>query len=187
MELLDGQTLREAMHDGGRIEPARAMTILRDVAAALEAAHRRQIVHRDLKPENIWLVAAGERECAKVLDFGLATVVASVDAELPAGDGSIQGTPLYMAPEQIRGEDPHRLWDVWALAVIAFEMLSGVHPFAWPTFVRRDAGAAPEDERLRGLPREAAASFARALAIRAHLRPSSAAMLLSELEQGLHV
>ncbi len=133
MELLDGRTLRETLRAEQRLDPQRALAVVRDVTAAVEAAHRRRLVHRDLKPENICLVTQGSRETAKVLDFGIAKFLAGADGDpltTLASGGGLVGTPLYMAPEQIRGERPEPSWDVWALAVIAFEMLTGSHPFA---------------------------------------------------------
>ena len=82
MELLEGRTLRELLRAEEPIERQRALAILRDVTAAVEAAHRRQLLHRDLKPENICLVSLGSGESAKVLDFGIAKFLTPKDGEL---------------------------------------------------------------------------------------------------------
>jgi serine/threonine-protein kinase len=189
MELLDGQTLRDALRVEERIGCQRALAILRDVTAAVEAAHRRQLVHRDLKPENICLVSSGSGETAKVLDFGLAKILVPAGAErlTHASGGAVLGTPLYMAPEQLRGGDPDPSWDVWALAVIAFEMVCGSHPFASPAFghdVR--LRESPADPRLLNLSNGLQPFFARALALNQGARPASAAVLLAEFERSLH-
>jgi serine/threonine-protein kinase len=190
MELLDGQTLRDTLRIEERIDYQRALAILRDVTAAVEAAHRRQLVHRDLKPENICLVSTGSGERAKVLDFGLAKVLVPTDGEplmTHLTGGAMLGTPLYMAPEQLRGEDPDPSWDLWALAVIAFEMVCGSHPFASATFAH-DAGIreAAADPRLLHLPNGFKPFFARALALDRRTRPASAAVLLTDFERSLH-
>jgi serine/threonine-protein kinase len=190
MELLDGRTLRETLQFEGRIEPARTLAVLRDVTSAVEAAHRRQLVHRDLKPENICLVSHGSGESAKVLDFGLAKFLAPNDGQLPlphATGGAVLGTPWYMAPEQLRGEEPDPSWDLWALAVIAFEMLTGSHPFASvaPGSLWRADPRAP-DPRLADLPDQCAPFFACALALDRDVRPQSPAVFLAELERSLH-
>jgi hypothetical protein len=121
MELLDGPTLAERLASGGAFSPEGALPILRAIAAALDAAHRRCIVHRDLKPGNVILVA----DRAVVTDFGLA-------GETPAGPGdsgaeSLIGTPLYMAPEQFRNAAPTPAMDIYSLGALAFEMVAG-HP-----------------------------------------------------------
>jgi serine/threonine-protein kinase len=131
MELLEGTRLRDEI-DRGPMGAARVLSIMRGVCAAVDAAHRRQLVHRDLKPENIFLVCGDLGETPKVLDFGIAKVLS---AESPSSDldtrlGAMVGTPRYMAPEQLRGGAPQPSWDVWALALVAYEMLTGGHPFA---------------------------------------------------------
>ena len=110
--------------------------ILSAICHAIEAAHREGVLHRDLKPENILLPATGEIE-AKVLDFGVAKLVGDAAEETRSGPdatltaaGSIVGTPAYMAPEQLRGASPDHRTDVFALGVIAYEMLSGTLPFS---------------------------------------------------------
>jgi serine/threonine-protein kinase len=190
MELLDGHTLRDTLRIEEQIDCQRAVAILRDVTAAVEAAHRRRLVHRDLKPENICLVSSGSGERAKVLDFGLAKVLVPTDGEplmTQLTGGAVLGTPLYMAPEQLRGEDPDPSWDLWALAVIAFEMVCGSHPFASATFahdVRMHESAA--DPRLLHLPNGIQPFFACALALDRRARPASAAALLAQFERSLH-
>ncbi len=131
MELLEGSTLREGLWRHKRFAPARTFSILRDVCAALEAAHRRQLVHRDLKPENIFLVASETAETAKVLDFGIAKFlpVATVQPTADTAPGAVLGTFRYMSPGQWRGEEAHPAWDLWALAVVVYEMLTGAYPF----------------------------------------------------------
>ena len=191
MELLEGRTLRETLRAEKRIECERALAIVGDVASASEAAHRRRLVHRDLKPENIFIQGAwGSTICAKVLDFGIAKFLAPHEGESLAAHatgGLLLGTPLYMAPEQLRGEDPDPSWDLWALAVIAFEMLSGSHPFASGTDAF-GAGmrASAADARFENLPSGCRPFFARALAIDRTARPASAAMFLAEFERSLH-
>jgi eukaryotic-like serine/threonine-protein kinase len=131
MEILEGSTLRERLRLEKRFSPARTLPILRDVCGALSAAHRRHLVHRDLKPENIFLVAVESGKTAKVLDFGVANFLSN-STEQPTVDtapGAVLGTPRYMSPEQRRGEAAHHAWDLWALAVITYEMLTGAYPF----------------------------------------------------------
>jgi eukaryotic-like serine/threonine-protein kinase len=112
--------------------PACARTVsLRDVCAALTVAHRRHLVHRDLKPENIFLMTTEPREVAKVLDFGIAKFLSNSPQQLTAdtAPGAVLGTPRYMSPEQRRGEEVDQTWDLWALAVVTYEMLTGSYPF----------------------------------------------------------
>ena len=113
MELLDGEPLDARLRRVGRLAPAAALRIVRQIASSLAAAHARGIVHRDLKPENIILVrdpevVGGER--AKLLDFGIAKLMDG-DRPSPARPaGPVMGTPLYMSPEQCRsaGTVDHR-------------------------------------------------------------------------------
>jgi len=123
MELLEGQSLRAAIKADGRMPTARALPILAGLASAVAAAHAKGVIHRDLKPENVFLV--GNTTHAKILDYGIAKAVAATTFATPG----VLGTLAYMAPEQAGGGDASPAWDVWALSVIAFEMLSGAHPF----------------------------------------------------------
>ncbi|MCB9539278.1 MAG: serine/threonine protein kinase [Myxococcales bacterium] len=130
MEYVEGHTLTDLMIGSGRLPEARALRIVEQVCDALVEAHGAGLVHRDLKPDNIMLADRhGNRDYVKVLDFGLAKMV---DAEERAGvthDGAIFGTPRYMSPEQGRGEKVDARTDLYALGVVLYEMLSGVHPF----------------------------------------------------------
>jgi hypothetical protein len=131
MELLDGVTLREELARGGRLPPARASSILRGVCAAVEAAHNRQLIHRDLKPENIFLCrTTGASDMVKILDFGIAKALEARGGAVLTAPGMIAGTPQYMAPEHLSDGEPSPDWDLWALAVVAFEMLTGRLPAA---------------------------------------------------------
>jgi serine/threonine-protein kinase len=153
MELVRGEDLRRVLQREGALDPARAARILSAVCHAMTAAHREGVLHRDLKPENILLPAGGDVE-AKVLDFGVAKLVGDSaddtrserDPTLTAA-GSIVGTPAYMAPEQLRGERPDHRTDVFALGVIAYEMLSGELPFSRGSLadviLAQDRGARP--------------------------------------------
>ena len=129
MELLSGESLHQRLERNGRLSAEHAIEITRQVASALEAAHRAAVLHRDLKPDNIYLVPdpampSGER--VKILDFGLAKL---------GNDGHTQvqnvfGTPRYMSPEQCRSsaQVDHRS-DVYALGCILFELIAGRPPF----------------------------------------------------------
>jgi eukaryotic-like serine/threonine-protein kinase len=131
MEILEGSTLRERLRLQKRFTPAHIVSILSEVGAALGAAHRRHLVHRDIKPENIFLVTIESGEITKVLDFGLAKFVSN-STEQPTVDtapGAVLGTLRYMSPEQRRGGAAHHTWDLWALAVVTYEMLTGANPF----------------------------------------------------------
>jgi hypothetical protein len=190
MELLDGQTLRDVMRAEGRIAWPRAVAILRDVAAAVDAAHRLRLVHRDLKPENICLVSYGAGERAKVLDFGIAKLFTPDGSDVIATHttgGAMLGTPWYMAPEQLRGEPPDPSWDLWALAVIAFEMLCAAHPFASPALPGDSStiGLAKEG-RLDHLPAAVQQFFALGLALDRTRRPQSPAAFVADFERSLH-
>ncbi|MET0593206.1 MAG: protein kinase, partial [Polyangiaceae bacterium] len=105
------------------------------VARALVRAHEAGIVHRDLKPDNIFLIRNEDEEIAKVLDFGIAKSKAhAIGADTATRTGSVLGTPYYMSPEQISGsKELDSRTDLWALAVIAYEMLTGRRPYTADT------------------------------------------------------
>jgi serine/threonine-protein kinase len=131
MELLSGETLGTRLARDGRLELDEASMVLAQLAKALEAAHRLGIVHRDIKPENVFLSKSGDDSMiVKVIDFGIAKAV-----ELPAvsrltGGGMMLGTPEYMSPEQVmNSRDVDYRADLWAMAVVAYEMLTGARPF----------------------------------------------------------
>ena len=131
MELLQGQTLREAMARGTLTHPD-IRRIMMELFDALAAAHVRGFVHRDLKPENVFL--AGQAGTVKLLDFGIAKVLDSGLANVRTSAGVTMGTPAYMAPEQVNnasGVDARA--DLWAAGVMIYEMLSGKLPFVGAT------------------------------------------------------
>jgi serine/threonine protein kinase len=129
MEHIEGSELRRVMKTG-RIEFARVARLMRQIAQAVSYAHDRHVFHRDLKPENIMLRLAAGDESAVLLDFGIATVK-EWQPPTRGAKTAIIGTPAYMAPEQIEGE-PSAASDIWALGVIAYEMLTGRQPFPVP-------------------------------------------------------
>ena len=131
MEYLAGLSLRDELAKVRVMEPSRVVDILGPVCSAIESAHRQNIVHRDLKPDNIFLESLDDGAVApKVLDFGIAKL-RSAQAGAPdlTGEGSSIGTPAYMSPEQAKGLHLDARSDVYALGVIAYEMLSGALPF----------------------------------------------------------
>ena len=130
MELLSGPSLREEIELEGPLEPARVADILGGVAAALQLAHDRGITHRDLKPANIVVhrYESGER-VYKVIDFGLAALKAVSDQTRLTDPALFLGTLGYAAPEQLSGDEVTAATDVYALGVIAYEMLTGARPF----------------------------------------------------------
>ncbi|MBS1876055.1 MAG: serine/threonine protein kinase [Acidobacteria bacterium] len=132
MELLQGQTLADWMAAHGAAPPVRALSILRQAAQGLEAAHRAGVIHRDLKPGNIHLCPAPGGDLRVVLtDFGLsrqANPTASVVSSLTAS-GDVIGTVSYMAPELLRGEDATFASDVYAFGVVMYELIAGRKPF----------------------------------------------------------
>jgi serine/threonine-protein kinase len=130
MEFLQGEDLEQRLSRVGRLTPAETVSIVKQVASALTAAHAQTIVHRDLKPANVYLIeSAGRNDFVKVLDFGISKVRSAATKLTKAS--SIVGTPRYMSPEQSRGrsDDIDERADQWALACIAWECLSGESPF----------------------------------------------------------
>jgi len=126
MQYYEGETLAQKLSHG--ILPLReTLDLAIQIARGLGAAHAQNIVHRDVKPSNIIITKSGT---AKIVDFGLARIVASASATQTI---SATGTLPYMAPEQILGESVDQRSDVWALAVMLVQMLTGNHPFVRPS------------------------------------------------------
>lgn len=130
MELLRGENLAMRLARGPIAEDE-ALSIAHQIASALDKAHEAGIVHRDLKPENIFLAKKGDGERLKILDFGISKVkIADSEQVRVTRTGQLVGTPLYMSPEQARGEpDVDHKVDIYALGVILYEMLTGSPPF----------------------------------------------------------
>ena len=129
MELLEGETLLQRLDREKRLSPELTLTIIDQVASVLTKAHAAGIVHRDLKPDNIWLWE-GSGVFIKVLDFGVAKHLQEGSDALKTATGALVGTPHYMSPEQAEGSSAVDFrTDLWALAVIAVESLTGKRPF----------------------------------------------------------
>jgi tRNA A-37 threonylcarbamoyl transferase component Bud32 len=130
MELLQGITLRQELQTKRRLDAARALELFEGICAGVGAAHARGLIHRDLKPENIFLSRKDVTEVVKITDFGIAkTLPQSADETRDTITGVVVGTMKYMSPEQLRGRLASPRWDLWALAVIAYEALCGYAPF----------------------------------------------------------
>jgi eukaryotic-like serine/threonine-protein kinase len=133
MELLEGKNLNQTVRSEGPFPVARALPILIQACGALDEAHKAGIIHRDLKPENIFLVQSGpQRDFPKLLDFGLAKVG---ERQMRPGsviltqEGMVFGTPEFMSPEQAQGKTLAPASDVYSIAVILYEVLTGKLPF----------------------------------------------------------
>ena len=154
MELLDGESLSELMHEGTPL-PLRDVVVMGiQLARALHYAHARGIVHRDIKPGNI--VRLRGTQTSKVTDFGIAHMD-SPGAEQPTRVGDVLGTPQYMSPEQTQGERLDGRSDLFSAGIVLYQMLTGLRPFAGDSLVSLALKIAKEDppplEKLRpGLP-----------------------------------
>jgi predicted Ser/Thr protein kinase len=127
MEFIDGPTLKAALGDEKRLPFATVARYARQIAQALDYAHKRGIIHRDIKPENIML---GEEETLKVADFGISKATKSGMTEQTITEsGLVLGTPHYMAPEQVQCLKLDGRSDQFSLAVLVYEMLTGSRPF----------------------------------------------------------
>jgi serine/threonine-protein kinase len=152
MRLVEGTDLRALLRAEGPLEPARALAICRQVAAALDAAHARGLVHRDVKPSNVLLDAD---EHVYLADFGLSRLVADGSPQL---DGRSVGTPAYFAPEQLDGEQVDGRADLYSLACLLFECLAGGPPFphasrlavAWAHLEQEPPSASERNAALPG-------------------------------------
>ena len=136
MEYLSGADLASVLDEVGRLKLPRVVAIAHQICSSLAEAHGAGIIHRDLKPDNVFLSrTAGGDEIVKVLDFGLAKMVAGnsfFDGGAPSVEtqaGAILGTPYFMAPEQIRGLEVDARADIYALGALMYRMISGHYPF----------------------------------------------------------
>jgi serine/threonine-protein kinase len=135
MELMQGESLASCLEREKRLTPERTVAIITQVARALGRAHSADIVHRDLKPDNIFLVREDDQELVKILDFGIAKTPQSQFGGMETRTGVTMGTPYYMSPEQVEGKKAVDFrTDLWAMAVIANECMTGVRPFDGSTF-----------------------------------------------------
>ncbi|HYO99138.1 MAG TPA: serine/threonine-protein kinase [Pyrinomonadaceae bacterium] len=192
MELAEGVSLRVLLRSEGRLSPARAVALMQDVCAGVGAAHRRQIVHRDLKPDNIIVLppdGEGERETAKVVDFGIAKLrdLAAVPTLTQAG--TLMGTPYYMSPEQCRGDALDARSDVYSLGAVLYEMLAGAPPFTAANITgvvtKHLTQAPPPLPPDAGIPRALESACLRALAKDVDARQPEATTLARELQAAL--
>jgi tRNA A-37 threonylcarbamoyl transferase component Bud32 len=190
MELLQGVTLRQRFEQQKKFTAQQILQILGGVCAGLEAAHENGLIHRDLKPENIFLAQSGGSEVSKILDFGLAKFLGSptdsAAATVDTVPGVLMGTPQYMSPDQLNGEIASAAWDLWALAVITYEMLSGAHPFPATSLGQMHHSIVygrftPLSTLLPDAPAEWQQFFERALNPKTAARPQSAKEFVSAL------
>ena len=185
MPFVEGASLRDRLA-AGRLSIDEALGILRDVARALAYAHAHGVIHRDIKPENVLLSG----ETAVVTDFGIARAVEEARNGMEQSPtltrvGTLVGTPAYMAPEQAAGETVNARADVYAWGVLAYELLSGAHPFATKRSAYELIAAHllenPPPLAVPGVPTPVAALVARCLSKRPEDRPADAGALLPAL------
>jgi hypothetical protein len=131
MEFIEGQALKDLIEAEGALAPARAASILKQAADALQAAHDLSIVHRDIKPDNIMVVQGKDgTDVVKVVDFGIARAVGGDETgQKVTKTGLVVGTPEYMSPEQLSGDKLDGRSDIYSLALVLYRMLTGTLPF----------------------------------------------------------
>ena len=130
MELLEGHSLEKELEERGPLQPLRCAEIVVPVCSALAAAHAAGLIHRDVKPSNVFLHRTPSGEVTKILDFGIAKLAAeSAIGQSLTIDGSLLGTPAYMAPERFRRGPYGPRSDIYSVGAMLYEMLSGRLPF----------------------------------------------------------
>jgi hypothetical protein len=185
MPFVAGESLRHRMDREGKFDPMDALRLVAEIADALAFAHAQGIIHRDIKPENILL----EDRHAVLADFGIArALVESRTGERLTATGIAVGTPGYMSPEQLAGDDIDARADVYALAVVAYEMLAAAPPFTGPTAQAVLAAhltktATPLNEVRADIPEAMAAVIGRALSKDVAHRFSSARSFAEALQE----
>jgi eukaryotic-like serine/threonine-protein kinase len=197
MEYIEGQSLKSLMTAAGPLPASRTCSIIKQAAAALDAAHELGLIHRDIKPDNIVLVISHGEEIAKVLDFGIAKIRdargdESTGVSLTA-TGMIIGTPPYMSPEQARGADSEGIdgrSDIYSLGVVMYQMLTGILPLKGNTpmdmlFAQMQTPPTPIHEARPGLRISAplGAVVMKCLEKDPARRPQSGRELIEELER----
>lgn len=197
MEFIEGKSLKQVIREEGPLPWPRVCALVKQTAAALEAAHKLGMVHRDIKPENISLVDSPEGGTVKVLDFGIAKMKESRPGEgqgiTLTGTGVVIGTPQYMSPEQAmgkRGDELDGRADLYSLGVVMYQMLTADLPFKADTTMEMLLAhmqkppapiwvAHPE----LNVPQPVAALTMRLLEKNRDLRPASARALIQEIER----
>ena len=195
MPYVRGESLRVRMREPQPIPRRQAISVLRDVARALQYAHAEGVIHRDIKPENVLLSG----DAAVVTDFGIAkaiSVARTGGSALPMAESGLSltqagasiGTPAYMAPEQVAGDTVDQQVDLYAWGLVAYELLSGAHPFAGKTTAAQFMGAqlsqlpAPLGDRALDISPAIADLVTRCLQKNPSDRPASATELLDVLD-----
>ena len=164
MEYVDGQSLKYYITTSGRIEALRALNYARQIAEGLEIAHKHEVVHRDIKPQNILINNVG---VVKITDFGMAR---SEDTATITETDDLMGTPYYISPEQVEsGHSADIRSDLYSLAIVLFEMLTGRPPFDGESLIdiiiKHKKDRVPSISRIRpNLPTDMDAFFQKALA-----------------------
>jgi len=137
MEYVEGKDLCRILHEEKKLSPERAIRIALQVVDALDEAHSKGVIHRDLKPENIMIEKLrANPDFVKVLDFGIAKIQDTSETgsgSFKTATGMVFGTPEYMSPEQIKGEELDGRSDIYSLGVVIYQMLTGILPFTGET------------------------------------------------------
>ncbi len=192
MEYIQGQSLTKLLQREGAFPPARVVNIIRQVAGALDVAHQLGVIHRDLKPDNI-MVMDGDR--VKVVDFGIAKAVGGQESVVPMTQvGLVVGTPHYMSPEQVMGNALDARSDVYSLALVAYEMLTGARAFVGDSMQAQMVVRLSEPPRPMSVaaphvtvPAGIETVVRQGLAQRPADRPASAGAFAAQLENALAV
>jgi serine/threonine-protein kinase len=185
MEFVDGRSGAELLREKGRLEPGEAVEILGQACRGLDYAHRNGVVHRDVKPGN--LLRSSDSGMVKLADFGIAKAAEQSDITKV---GSVLGTAAYLSPEQARGEPAGPASDLYALGVVAYQLMAGRLPYeaASLTDLARLQGTAPPprlDELEPDVPPALAAAVLRALSGDPDARYPDAAAMEDALRDGL--
>ncbi|MGA2983373.1 MAG: protein kinase [Terriglobia bacterium] len=197
MEFIDGKSLKKLIREEGALPVQRVLSIIKQCAAALDAAHRLGMVHRDIKPDNIALVDSPDGETVKVLDFGIAKAKEARMGEAAdltlTGAGVVVGTPQYMPPEQAmgkRGDELDGRADLYSLGVVMYQMLTADLPFKADTTMEMLLAHVNKPPAPIGvlhpelqIPEDVAALAMRLLEKNRDLRPASARVLIQEIEK----
>ncbi|WP_046315011.1 Stk1 family PASTA domain-containing Ser/Thr kinase [Mycobacterium sp. UM_Kg1] len=182
MELVEGVTLRDIVHNDGPMPPQRAIEVIADACQALNFSHQHGIIHRDVKPANIMI---DQHNAVKVMDFGIARAVADAGNSVTQ-TAAVIGTAQYLSPEQARGDTVDARSDVYSLGCVLYEILTGEPPFIGDSpvavayqHVREDP--VPPSQRLPGLPADLDAVVLKALAKNPDNRYQTAAEMRADL------